>query len=250
MLRLIRKLNKNQLHDRFWDVLNNCLNANELLQILKISADDLNKVNEQIVEREQKLELQKKKVKVCGFEFLNSEDNMNKLWDHINGAIDYNYVEVSDLSKITDLNDKEITKRRKKHENVFKNRKSPKDRMSQAEKNLIGLTGEIHAFRSLKKTYGSEIIKPSSWISENSRYVYPGNNVDDGFGCDFIILKIIKKFMLKLKHLKEKMKSLSLVLLKIYWLLIQQMEEKNIYYHAYFKCFLKKSENKIIAKSL
>ena len=66
-------------------------------------------------------------------------------------------------------------------------------------KKTIGLTGEIHAFRSLKKTYGSEIIKPSSWISENSRYVYPGNNVDVGFGCDFIILKNNKTIYVEVK---------------------------------------------------
>lgn len=54
-------------------------------------------------------------------------------------------------------------------------------------KDLVGLAGEIHAFRGLQKAYGVEIAEPGSWISKNSRYKYPENTTNDGFGCDFVI---------------------------------------------------------------
>jgi hypothetical protein len=59
--------------------------------------------------------------------------------------------------------------------------------MTQTMKNLIGLAGEIHAYRVLLKTYGHGVMNPSCWISENSLRRFPQNRVDDNYGCDFEI---------------------------------------------------------------
>ena len=71
--------------------------------------------------------------------------------------------------------------------------------MSQAMKDLVGLAGEIHAFRALQKYYGVETVGPSSWMSENSRHKYPENTTDDGYGCDFVIHKNGKTHYVEVK---------------------------------------------------
>jgi hypothetical protein len=43
----------------------------------------------------------------------------------------------------------------------------------------------MYVFRMLRLRYGQEAVSASAWISENSKYVYEANSVDDGFGCDF-----------------------------------------------------------------
>lgn len=71
--------------------------------------------------------------------------------------------------------------------------------MSQAMKNLVGLAGEIHAYRVLRKKYGSTIVNPSSWISENSTFKFPGNSVSDDYGCDFKIKHSKKTYFIEVK---------------------------------------------------
>lgn len=52
---------------------------------------------------------------------------------------------------------------------------------------LVGLSGEIHAFRMLQNTYGVTAISASCWISSNSTYVFDGNEFNDGAGSDFLV---------------------------------------------------------------
>ena len=82
--------------------------------------------------------------------------------------------------------------------------------MSQSMKNLIGLAGEIHAFRALQKIYGIDAVGPTSWISENSRNKYPENTTHDGFGCDFIIHKDDKEYFVEVKATQEENETFQL----------------------------------------
>ena len=65
-------------------------------------------------------------------------------------------------------------------------------------KSLVGLAGEIHAFRVLKERYG-ETVGSGNWISGNSTYRYPENTTDDSFGCDFRICKDGKTYFIEVK---------------------------------------------------
>ena len=76
--------------------------------------------------------------------------------------------------------------------------------------NLIGLSGEIHAFRMLQNTYGEFIVSPSSWISENSLSVYPDNKVSDSFGCDFKIVLHNRTYYIDVKASEEDSDSFKL----------------------------------------
>ncbi len=197
--KLIGKLNQSQVHEKFWTALSMSSTVSELMDRLGISDAEMAKARDRLEEQKQKQELQKKTVKVCGVDFINSEENLNNLWDHILGAIEDDSVATADLSDLEELKEQGASKKRKKGNKKPTNKKKPKGRMSQAMKDLVGLAGEIHAFRALQKFYGVETVGPGSWISENSRHKYPENNTDDGYGCDFVIHKNRKTHYVEVK---------------------------------------------------
>ena len=197
--KLIGKLNQSQVHGGFWTALGMSSTVSELMDRLGISDVELAEAHGRIEERKQRQELQKKTVKVCGVDFVNSEENLNNLWDHILGAIENDSVANADLSDLEDLKEQGPYKKHKKGNKKPTNKKKTKGRMSQAMKDLVGLAGEIHAFRALQKFYGVETVGPSNWISENSRHKYPENITDDGYGCDFKIHKNGKAYYVEVK---------------------------------------------------
>jgi hypothetical protein len=71
--------------------------------------------------------------------------------------------------------------------------------ISKSMENLIGLSGEIHAYRMLQTIYGSSVVSASSWVSENSLSVYPDNKVSDSRGCDFEIVVQDRTFYVEVK---------------------------------------------------
>ena len=197
--KLIGKLNQSQVHKEFWTALGMSSTVSELRDRLEISDVEWADVRSRLVERKQKQELQKKTVNVCGADFVNSEENLNKLWDHILEAIEDDSVVTADLSDLEELKEQGFSKKRNKDNTIPTNKKKSKGRMSQAMKDLVGRVGEIHAFRALQKFYGVESVGPSSWISENSRYKYPENTTEDGYGCDFRIHKDGKIYYVEVK---------------------------------------------------
>jgi hypothetical protein len=197
--KLIGKLNQSQVHEGFWTALGMSSTVSELMDRLGISDADMAKARDRLEERKQKQELQKRTVKVCGVDFVNSEENLNNLWEHILGAIEDDNVATADLIALEELKEQGASKKRKNANKKPTNKKKPKGRMSQAMKDLVGLAGEIHAFRALQKTYGTQTVGPSSWISENSRHKYPENATDDGYGCDFVIHKNGKTHCVEVK---------------------------------------------------
>jgi hypothetical protein len=101
--KLIGKSNQSQVHEGFWSALGMCSTVSELMDRLGISDAEMDKARDRLEERKQKQELQKKTVKVCGVDFVNSEENLNNLWDHIFGAIVDDSVATADLSDLEEL---------------------------------------------------------------------------------------------------------------------------------------------------
>lgn len=196
-------ISKNLPHDEkmkfFWDALDNSDNLSNLLISMDIKDKDLSSVEKKLEEIKNMAETTKRIVSVCGKEFDNTEDNLSQLFNHIEGKIHDDSLPDIDLTDIAKLN--EIKEKAKKNAGLSKKerRSKPKGRMSQAMKNLVGLAGEIHAYRILRKKYGSTIVNPSSWISENSTLKFPGNFVSDDYGCDFKIKHNKKTYFLEVK---------------------------------------------------
>ena len=183
----------------FWDALDKADNLSNFLIAMDIKDEDLSSVEKKLEEIKNKAEKTKRVVSVCGKDFDNTGDNLSQLFNHIEGEMHDDFLPNIDLTDIAKLNEmKEKAKKKagwSKKERLLK----PKGRMSQAMKNLVGLAGEIHAYRVLRKKYGSTIVNPSSWISENSTFKFPGNSVSDDYGCDFKIKHNKKTYFIEVK---------------------------------------------------
>ena len=96
---------------------------------------------------------------------------------------------------------KEIKSKTRKEVGLKKKerRLKPKGRLAQEMKDLIGLAGEIHAYRILQKTFNSAVVNSNNWISENSTYTFPSNAVSDNYGCDFEFKYNKKKYYIEVK---------------------------------------------------
>ena len=70
--------------------------------------------------------------------------------------------------------------------------------MSAAEKQVVGLAGEIVAFRALKRAFGASV-SSRCWVSENSRCVFPGNAIDDNLGYDFDVAVRDQRYLIEVK---------------------------------------------------
>lgn len=200
-------ISKNLPHDEemkpFWDALDNSDNLSNLLISMVIKDEDLSSVEKKLEEIKNKEETTKRVVSVCGRKFDNTEDNLSQLFHHIECEIHDGSLPDIDLTDIANLNEIKEKTKKKAGPSKKERRSKPKGRMSQAMKNLVGLAGEIHAYRVLRKKYGSTIVNPSSWISENSTLKFPGNSVSDNYGCDFKIKHNKNTYFIEVKATQD-----------------------------------------------
>lgn len=196
-------ISKNLPHNEemkpFWDALNNSNNLSNLLISMDIKDEDLSNVEKKLEEIKNKAEKTKRIVSVCGRDFDNTEENLSQLFKHIEDEIHDDFLPNVDLTDTAKLNEIKEKIKKKPVSSKKERRTKPKGRMSQAMKNLVGFAGEIHAYRVLRKKYGSTIVNPSSWISENSTLKFPGNFVSDDYGCDFVIRHNKKTYFIEVK---------------------------------------------------
>lgn len=212
---VMSKLELPQAHEGLWEAIDSVSNVTDLMEVLCISETELTEARGRLDERRQKRDIQKKTVKVCGTDFMNSGDNLENLWDHILEAIEDDDVPTVNLGVLEKLKEQESSRKRKKRDNNPANKTKPNRGMSKYPKDkslddLVGLAGEIHAFRALQKAYGSETVGPSCWKSGNSRYKYPENDSDDGFGCDFVIHKDEKVHYVEVKATRAEDETFNL----------------------------------------
>lgn len=201
--RKVFTISKSLPHDEeikpFWDALDNSDNLSNFVISMDIKDEDLSSAEKKLEEIKNKAEKTKRVVSVCGKDFDNTEDNLSQLFNHIEGELHDNSLPDIDLTDIAKLNEIKEKTKKKAGSSKKERRSKPKGRMSQAMKNLVGLAGEIHAYRVLRKKYGSTIVNPSSWISENSTFKFPGDFVSDDYGCDFKIKHNKKTYFIEVK---------------------------------------------------
>ena len=198
---ILKKLDQNPLLQRLTHEIDLDSGFSDLESSLGITDKNLKRAKYELEQRGYKQRIKKNTVPVCGLDFVNTKDNLRNLWEHICGAPnDNSSTNNFDLEKYEILSDQPLTREQSnRKKNSTAPRSSNKNYMSESKKNLIGLTGEIHIFRHLQKSYGDDVANPNCWISGNSLYKFPGNQVNDNHGCDFVIQLNGKKRYLEVK---------------------------------------------------
>lgn len=198
---LLRTLPVDDQSAALWACVGVASSMDDLITRLALSEELLLTANAKLVTMREAARQRKRLVEVCGKEFDGSEDNLAGLWDHIrSGLPDAAMKQLSavDLTQPSGLEKSSSPAKRASWEQKPAN-KTKHVYLSKSMENLIGLTGEIHAYRMLQAVYGSSAVSASSWISENSLSVYPDNKVSDSKGCDFEIVVQDRTFYIEVK---------------------------------------------------
>jgi len=192
-----RKLPQHKDKSELWDAICSSSSVKEFMQKLKITDSDLNDVRGEREKRIRERNYEKKKVEVYGEDFYNIEENFSSLWNHITSEVGDDEVSDVDFRNTENLADQQIRKKKKPRGNRRKPRSTSRRRSG--NESLIGLAGEIHVYRTLRKTYGNHVVGPVCWKSEYSKYKYPENSTDDGYGCDFEVRQDKKVYYIEVK---------------------------------------------------
>ncbi|TGD72178.1 DUF3883 domain-containing protein [Mangrovimicrobium sediminis] len=189
------------ISSEIWDAIEEFSAIDKMMEKLGVSPADIAEASK-VMEHYREAETRRKNaVEVCGSEFTNTSDNLGTLMEHISGLVSLDSLELLDATHPGDLE----AQTRKGKPKPTKSTPGPgggqksKGRMSQAMKDLVGLAGEIHAYRLLESKYGKEVVSPSSWKSENSRHSFPGNAASDDYGCDIEIVVDGKTYYYEVK---------------------------------------------------
>ena len=194
---LIRTMHRNDSQMELWNKLDVAPDMARFELSVGVTEDELIKATGGLQRYKEAIKLQKRMMPVCGKDFECSEENFSGLWAHISGAVSEPALPSVDLDKVSASHEPP----RKKPGPGGGGRPPGKarQRQPQAVKDLIGLAGEIQAYRSLLREYGPTVISPSVWKSSNSRFKFPDNTGDDGLGCDFVFHQAGKEYHIEVK---------------------------------------------------
>ncbi len=159
--------------------------VDQALQLLALTETDLRDAEAKLKSiRERELRAQRT-INICGKPFENEATNLRNLSLHIVHCIPTVSPGQFDLAKPLLLDEmKAHDSGGRVHRGGAKTRRRKRDR----EKDLlVGIVGEMHAFRMLQAKYGREIVPSSVWRSESSEYSFPENAGDDSLGYDFTL---------------------------------------------------------------
>lgn len=188
----------------FWDRLIEALDLTDLRAKLGISEEEVANAAQQLIEIRQAAKRKARQIDVCGAKFDANDDNLADLWSHIRNEImdeALSGLPVLDLSHYLDLGQIPSGRKPSHRPGHSGGPPSPPPWTSRAVEAVIGMAGEIHAFRLLQTQYGNEVVSPSSWISSNGALVFPENATvaDDGAGCDFRFVTQSQTFFVEVK---------------------------------------------------
>lgn len=167
---------------------------------LGLTQQDLDESEERLRATREAVARRQNVIQVCGKEFDASESNLRNLWSHVTTEFPDSALSSAlplDLEQ-TALLEKPRAKAPQVREKPSTTPKRPR-RLPKSVEETIGLAGEIFVFRMLRQRYGEDAVSASAWVSENSRYVYEANAVNDGYGCDFAFAVKGRQFRVEVK---------------------------------------------------
>lgn len=196
---LMKTLARDSQSADFWVQVDIANSIEGLIGQLLLTQEELDQAQASLEAYMEKKRQQNRIVQVCGKDFDNSEDNLTALWNHIESSITEDALSEIKLNQSAVLKDVKKIVRKRKEPGAKPNAPKQRGRISKSMENLIGLFGEIHAYRMLRKTYGEQVVNKTSWISSNSTKVYSDNKPDDGYGCDFVLSVKNRRYFIEVK---------------------------------------------------
>jgi hypothetical protein len=202
---LVRKhLPRSSDQGAFWSAIDDASNPSSLALALDVTEADRAKASDTIAADRERQRKSARSIQVCGSSFDPDESNLNQLWNHIRAQIAEANIEQVDLLDLAALDEMKKRKRPKQEGRPAGKKGTHRvKRLPEHVRDVIGLAGEIHVYRALLATFGSEVVTPACWRSSLSLRCFSTNTVDDGAGYDFAVSKGKRRFFLEVKSTSE-----------------------------------------------
>lgn len=164
---------------------------------LALSDEELSAAAELAQVAEQKRRQARRTHDVCGRPFEVGPDKLGALWEHLDRCLKDDQLPVIDPLQMARLSG-EWGERSRKRGGGRGSSQIPR-RPSPELVDVIGLTGEVFAYRMLKRRFGDGAVSPSAWISKYSQHRFPDNDVNDSAGYDFRVVDADVTWLIEVK---------------------------------------------------
>lgn len=179
---VLNRLPQSDTGDEFRKTVAGSATVKILLARLQVTEEDLSRSDSVLDNIKSIRQRRERTISVCGEVFYCDASNLSELWNHITSQIVDSATTPFDPTPAVL---KQPISRSPRRSGPRGGGSAP--RPPDWKKELIGLAGEIHAFRSLRSHFGPAMVPASAWVSENSEHCFPGNKGDDNVGYDFRI---------------------------------------------------------------
>ena len=170
----------------FVDACEGCVSLDEIRDRLGLDPDAVEARRRERREQAREEERRRRTFDVVGFSFEAGTTSYGELFQHLNG-LDVPGGPRASRDTFTSLTPPvpPSTRWRRGTGGSSSNRRS-----SSGHRELVGIVGEIHAYRYLRHEFGIDTVTPDSWVSEIRLQVLPlvagePDNTSDGHGYDF-----------------------------------------------------------------
>ena len=170
--------------EAFTSACDGCFDLDQIRCRLRLEAKEVESCQRERQEWKREEERRNRTVNVAGMGFEQGSNNFRELWQHLENLPDPIGPQASndiltDLAEITTAS--RFGKAGSSEKNADFQRQSPE---------LVGKVGEMHAYRFLRKEFGTDVVTLDAWVSGNRLELFPlvegePNKTNDGLGCDF-----------------------------------------------------------------
>jgi len=196
---LATKLSHEPSHARFWEVVGESDSVHAVVKRLGITPEDQLGIARIVEKARDQARRAARLIDVCGEPFDGEAANLGTLVAHLERCISDDHLPAMDPRNVSRLEKLPPAGRNGRQGSGDIGARGDRHQRPTEEKlRLIGLAGEIFAYRMLKKHYG-DAMTPSAWVSTNSQYCFPANPGDDSLGYDFCVTKRKRTFYVEVK---------------------------------------------------
>ncbi|MDC0708745.1 DUF3883 domain-containing protein [Stigmatella sp. ncwal1] len=192
-LRRLRESLENVVPDpSFWSLIEGCSSSVDVRARLGVTAEDEARALVPIASAQQDAQRRARLARVCGGEYDPDAPSLgSQLWTDLSKK--FTQDELGALAtSLVGANLEVLQRAGRKRETKGNGGGSGGSRkglqMSDGLKRVVGLIGEILAFRILEKRFGETAVGRNAWCSKNSSLVFSDNEGDDSLGYDFQVV--------------------------------------------------------------
>ena len=179
-----------------------CSSLEAIRRKLELTAENIRARREERLEREQQAKRRRRTFGVAGAPFEVGTESYSDLFERLNGLADPQgpNVEKDETTPLAEAADRIDGS----GESVRKGSRISHLRPSADLLNLVGVVGEIHAYRFLRANFGKDIVTRDAWLSENRLQVLPlvkgePDRTSDSHGFDFQFIHRRIKWYIEVK---------------------------------------------------